>query len=82
MLALMVYVTLTILDGVFKELCFFVMATTVCLTIIVQGGVFELVLWVSIDLPCFYRPSHGSTMTIISDTYGMILHVTSRKKRI
>ena len=53
MLALMVYVNPNIQDAVFKELCFFFMATTACLTIIVQGGIFELVLWVSINLICF-----------------------------
>ena len=47
MLALMVYVDSDIEDDSFKLLCFFFMATTACLTIVVQGGVFELVLWVS-----------------------------------
>ena len=49
MLALMVYTDADIGDGAYKLLCFFFMATTACLTIIVQGGVFELVLWVSTD---------------------------------
>ena len=47
MLALMVYADSDIEDDSFKLLCFFFMATTACLTIVVQGGVFELVLWVS-----------------------------------
>lgn len=47
MLALLVLVDSDIEDGAFKLLCFFFMATTACLTIIVQGGVFELVVWVS-----------------------------------
>ncbi len=43
----MVSVDTDIQDEPYKLLCFFFMATTTCLTIVVQGGVFELVLWVS-----------------------------------
>ncbi len=46
-LALMVSMDADIEDEAYKLLCFFFMATTACLTIIVQGGVFELVVWVS-----------------------------------
>ena len=46
-LALMVSVDADIQDEPYKLLCLFFMATTACLTIIVQGGFFELVLWVS-----------------------------------
>ena len=46
-LALMVSVDTDIHNEPYKLLCLFFMATTACLTIIVQGGVFELVLWVS-----------------------------------
>lgn len=46
-LALMVSVDPDIQDEPYKLLCLFFMATTACLTIVVQGGFFELVLWVS-----------------------------------
>lgn len=48
-LALMVYVDTSIDDQAYKLLCFFFMATTACLTIVVQGGAFEIILWVSIS---------------------------------
>ncbi|KAL0035594.1 hypothetical protein WJX79_001024 [Trebouxia sp. C0005] len=44
-LALMVSVDTDIQDEPYKLLCLFFMATTACLTIILQGGIFELVLW-------------------------------------
>ncbi|KAL0050908.1 hypothetical protein WJX82_009726 [Trebouxia sp. C0006] len=44
-LALMVSVDTDIQDEPYKLLCLFFMATTACLTIITQGGIFELVLW-------------------------------------
>ena len=46
-LALMVSVDPNISDEPYKLLCFFFMATTACLTIVLQGGTFELLLWVS-----------------------------------
>lgn len=48
-LALMVYVDTSIDDQAYKLLCFFFMATTACLTIVIQGGAFEIILWVSIS---------------------------------
>ena len=52
-LALMVSVNIDIMDEPFKLLCLFFMATTACLTIIVQGSIFEMVLWVSCCCTCF-----------------------------
>lgn len=45
-LALMVSVDPNISDEPYKLLCFFFMATTACLTIVLQGGTFKLLFWV------------------------------------
>ena len=55
-LALMVSVDTDIQDEPYKLLCLFFMATTACLTIITQGGIFELVLWVSCCCASSSRP--------------------------
>ena len=80
MLALMVYVDSDIEDDPFKLLCFFFMATTACLTIVVQGGVFELVLWVSITVAWpknFYMCEPYVLETLKNEVFELVLWVST-----